>query len=64
LRLPDVSQSFILQTDASLIGIGAAFLQEDAAAEKLQWRLVAGNFNREKPDTPRSNGNIWPLYEA
>jgi len=38
LRLPDVSQPFILQTDASHIKIGAALLQEDAAAKK---RLVA-----------------------
>ena len=34
LRLPDVSQSFILQTDASHIGIGAVLLQEDSAGEK------------------------------
>jgi len=34
LRLPDVSQPFIPQTDASHIGIGAALLQEDTAAEK------------------------------
>ena len=34
LRLPDVSQPFILQTDASHTGVGAALLQEDLAAEK------------------------------
>ena len=34
LRFPDVSKPFILQTDASHIEIGAALLQEDAAAEK------------------------------
>jgi len=34
LRLPDVSQPFILQTDASHTGVGAALLQEDSAAEK------------------------------
>jgi len=34
LRLPDVKQTFILQTDASHIGIGAVLLQEDSAGEK------------------------------
>ena len=34
LRLPDVTQTFILQTDASHIGIGAVLLQEDSAGEK------------------------------
>ena len=34
LRLPDVSHPFVLQTNASHIGIGAALLQEDAALEK------------------------------
>jgi len=33
LRLPDVSQPFILQTDASHLGVGAIF-QEDTAGEK------------------------------
>jgi len=34
LRLPDVTQSFILQTDASHIGIGAVLLQENATGEQ------------------------------
>jgi len=34
LRLPDVSQPFILQTDASHLGIGTVLLQEDSAGEK------------------------------
>ena len=34
LRLPDVSQPFILQTDASHLGVGAVMLQEDTAGEK------------------------------
>ena len=34
LRLPDVSQPFILQTDVSHLGIEAVLLQEDSAGEK------------------------------
>ena len=34
LRLTDVNQSFILQTDASHLGVGAILLQEDTAGEK------------------------------
>jgi len=34
LRLPDVSQPFIVQTDASHVGIGAMLLQKDATAEQ------------------------------
>ena len=34
MNLPDVSEPFILQTDASHIGIGAVLLQEDSAGEK------------------------------
>jgi len=34
LRLSDVLQPFILQTETSHIGVGAALLQEDAASEK------------------------------
>ena len=34
LRLSDVSQPFIVQTDASHIGIGAVLLQEDATGEQ------------------------------
>jgi len=34
LKLPDVTKPFILQTDASHIGIGDILLQEDAAGEK------------------------------
>ena len=34
LLLPDVTRTFILQTDASHIGIGAVLLQEDSAGEK------------------------------
>jgi len=34
LRLPDVSQPFILQTDASHLRVGAVLLQKDTAGEK------------------------------
>jgi len=34
LRLPDVSQPFIFQTDASHLGVGAVLLQEDTVGEK------------------------------
>jgi len=34
LRLPDVSQAFILQTDASKTGIGTVLLQENSAKEE------------------------------
>jgi len=34
LRLLDVSQPFILQTDASHLGVGAVLLQEDNTGEK------------------------------
>jgi len=34
LRLPNVSQPFILQIDASHLGVGAVLLQEDTAGEK------------------------------
>jgi len=34
LRLPDVNQPFILQIDASHLGVGAVVLQEDTAGEK------------------------------
>ena len=34
LRLPDVNQPFILQTNASHLGVGAVLLQQDTAGEK------------------------------
>ena len=34
LMLPDVTQPFIVQTDACHIGIGAVLLQEDATGEQ------------------------------
>ena len=34
LKISDVSETFILQTDASHIGIGAVLFQEDSAGEK------------------------------
>jgi len=50
LRLPDVTQPFIVQTDASHIGIGAVLLQEDATGEQ---RPVA--FASRKLQPPESN---------
>jgi len=43
LRLPDVSQPFILQTDASHLGVGAALLQEDTAGEKRPIAFASRN---------------------
>ena len=55
LRLPDVSQPFILQIDASHLGVGAVLLQEDTAGEKTP---IAETCSPETTVTQRSNENV------
>jgi len=52
LRLPDVTQKFILQTDASHIGIGAVLHQEDSAGEK---RPIAFASRKLQPQESRDS---------
>ena len=59
LRLPDVTQPFIVQTDASHIEIGAVLLQEDATGEQRPVALPVGNCNNLSPTTPRLSVSVW-----
>jgi len=58
LRLPDVNQPFILQIDASHLGVGAVLLQEDTAGEKHQSPSQAESCSPERAVTQRSNKNV------
>jgi len=58
LKLPDVSQPFILQTDASHVGIGALLLQEDSAGEKCPVAYASRKLQPQRALTPTSNENV------
>jgi len=51
LRLPDVSQPFILQTDASHLEVGAVLLPEDSTGKRSQLLSQAARYFPEKADT-------------
>jgi len=59
LRLPDVSQPFILQTDAFHLGVEAVLLQEDTAGEKRPIAIASRKLlPRERAVTQRFNENV------
>ena len=62
LKLSDVPEPFILQTDTSHIGIGAILLQKDSSGESGQLLLPVESCNLWTVITPLLNGNALPSF--